>query len=885
MRIPALGTFSLQLGNGRTNRRVNRVWRYKETAVKELSQELLDVAGGIPLLAKLLAIRGITDPQDVKAFLNLSDYQPTSGLAFPGMEKAVTRIQEAIESKAHILVYGDFDVDGITGTSVLMQCLKSLNATVSYYVPDRHTEGHGLNTTALCRLVSTRQVKLVITTDTGSTNFNEVNLLNGLKVDTIITDHHELPEHLPQALAVLNPKLLPEDSPLAYLSGVGVAYKLCEVLLDAMGAPQSQKDALLDLVAIGTVVDMVPLLRENRYLVWLGLQVLNRRERVGLNALLFEANVNETAPINTQTLGFTIGPRLNAIGRLANANDGVTILTTRDKDEARQLAAKLEQLNRQRKELVEQCLLQAETHLMRTGELTDQKAIILSSKDWNPGVVGLVATKLIDKFHRPCFIGYIDEETEEIRFSARSIEGFNMHENLLELEDLFIRWGGHSGAAGFAIAKKDLQRLKTRLFQLCSERIQDQQLIPVTWVDLSLASSQVNPFLVEIVDKMAPFGQSNPMPIFGFENVSVGAQRFIGEDQRHLKLILNSSEPGQYLEALYWNWGSERPKLNPAEKYSFAFTVELNTYNGATKVQLIVKDYLDESRQNVEKLHEAPISKASKVSMALPGTQNTDNTANQPARENLAPQGRFQWVDHRGRDEIESFLNQTIIPSAGQRGADGYRVFCEGTQQNLPIPMTTVDFCGRNGGKPEDLSHHLVLWDLPPDIQSLLQLLQVQEPKIIHLVGGKYEKIPLYRPPQQFLQGFYKILQRLSTQNKLEPVVITFSKLAMMLSTSYQAVVTGLSLLSRLGLVSISILSEQDTVKIALMSEMTGEFPNINEMIEYIAFRSSLQEVYQFREWLMSAPLNVIQSTVDLETVSGSTVLKEERERHAINLH
>jgi single-stranded-DNA-specific exonuclease len=846
---------------------VSRIWKYKELAVQELKPELVAAADNLPILAKLLAIRGITDPAEAQAFLNLPEYQPQDGSAFPDMQPAVKRLQKAIKAQEPILVYGDFDVDGITGTSVLMQCLKALKANVSFYIPSRHTEGHGLNTAALCRLVSARQLKVVITTDTGSSNFNEVHLLNGLGVDTIITDHHELPENLPEALAILNPKLLPESSPLAYLAGVGIAYKLCEALLQATGAPQSQTDALLDLVALGTVVDMVPLLRENRYLVWRGLEVLARRGRPGITAILLEANVSESAPITAQTLGFSIGPRLNAVGRIDSANDGVEILTTNDPNIAKKLAARLEQLNRKRKDMVEQCLLEAERHLMASGALTDEKAIILASPEWNQGVVGLVATKLIEKYHRPCFMGFVNQDTQEIHFSARSIEGFRLHENLQTLEDLFIRWGGHSGAAGFVIAQKHLQTLKSRLFRLCTEKITDQQLTPVTWVDMTLTPQQVNPYLMQILDRMAPFGQSNPLPIFGFESVSIGAQRFIGEAKNHLKLILNGAESGQYLEAIHWNWGENRQKLNANNLYRLAFVTERNLYNGSEKVQLLLKDIQDASSPVL--YEEIPISVAiPMLPIAGMETKQTD----------LDEAEGFRWIDHRGRDEIERFLAQVLAPAA-----ETYRIFCEGTHPLLPLPLPESLFLDRRHGSPKVMPTDLILWDLPPDLATLEGVLKIQQPKTIHLIGAKYRKIPIYRPPQEFLDGFLKVLYRLVKQQGEEPFTIEIGRLAVMLSTTPQVVMTALGLLSRLQLLSLTVLPNQAEIQIDLRPASETVTQNITEMIEYLSFRSALQEVCRFREWLLTAPISAIKSTVSLETAPEAVDSQEERKAYVVS--
>ncbi len=861
---------------------MSRIWKYKESSAADVTPELIAAAGNLPILAKLLAIRGITDPEEARIFLNPQSYQPGGPDTFPDMEKAVNKINQLIQSQDHILIFGDFDVDGITGTSILMQCLKFLGANVSYYIPSRHNEGHGLNSTALCRLVSSRRVKLVITTDTGITNFNEVTLLKSLGVDTIITDHHELPENLPPAFATLNPKLLPEDVPVAHMSGAGVAFKLSEALMQSHNAPQSEIDALLDLVAIGTVVDMVPLLRENRYLVCRGLEVLNRRERVGLKALLLEAGINETAPITAQTLGFGIGPRLNAIGRIGDASDAVELMITKDPEQAKQLAAKLEQLNRRRREMVDECLLQADTHLITTGELTDQKAIILCSRDWNQGIVGLVATRLIDKYNRPCFIGNIDDESQEIRFSARSIDGFNMHENLMELEDMFIKWGGHSGAAGFSIPQGDLQKLKTRLFKLCADRISDSDMVPVTWVDMKLDSSQVNQYLVEIVDKMAPFGQGNPLPIFALERTSIGAQRTMGEDKKHLKLILTTNQPGHHLEAIQWNWGGDTSKLNPKSTYRFAFTVEMNHFNGASKLQLLLKDFQDESLSHI-----APPQHQALPAKVIRAIHPDEMTPAVSAEQLIPSDSEFQnleWIDHRGRDEIESFLSQVLVDVNRENAVHLYRIFCEGNQQHLPIPLMESMFCQRNGQPPENRSQHMILWDLPADMTSFAQLIRTQQPRIVHLIGGKYQKMPIYRPPNAYLDGLYKTLLRLAKQQNQATFNIELGRLAMMLSTSQPVILNGLIVLSRANQIAIKVLPNQEVQVQLQPGDALANF-NPVDMLEYIAFKNALDNVHRFREWLMTAPISSIKARLALEALTESSSQHvDERERHAVHL-
>lgn len=460
-----------------------------------------------------------------------------------------------------------------------------------------------------------------------------------------------------------------------------------------------------------------------------------------------------------------------------------------------------------------------------------------------------------------------------------------MHENLLELEHMFIRWGGHSGAAGFSIAQKDLSQLKAKLFKLCNERIRDEQLNPIIWLDMKLAPSQVNPHLVELINRMAPFGQDNPMPIFGLENASIGAQRFMGENQRHLKLVLTNGNPGQYLEAIHWNYGENRPKLNPASTYRFAFAVEMNTYNGTSKTQLLLKDLQDEACHNAPDVHPKAISKEINNSEAK--VESLQSNVIQAEAFSLEQQfGPFHWIDHRKRDEIESFLSQILASVKGASALEeDYRIFCEGTQQFLPVPMTEALFCKRNGSSPEQPSRNLVLWDLPPDMASLVQLLRTQKPEVIHLFGGKYRKIPICRPYPDYLEGLNKVLQKLWKEHSAESMTLELQRLAMMLSTTPRAILAGLGLLNRLGVATTRALPKEGRINVTLVSATGSLNKPLSELVEFISFQDAVDEVHRFREWLMVAPLSVIQSTVSLEVSSGITTLREERSPHVLNIH
>lgn len=882
------------------------IWQFRGHASESgapFPKDVLDAVDGSPLLARLLANRGVHTPDDIRAFLNLQEYQPTSALELPDITQAVERLVRAIETQESILIYGDFDVDGITGTAVLYETLKKhLNANVSYYIPDRATEGHGLNTAALVRLTSSRKVKLVVTTDTGITNFSEVSLLNGLGVDTIITDHHALPENLPPAIANVNPQRLLEKNPLHPLGpmcGAGVAYKLCELLLERFLEPAEAamaQESLLDIVAVGTVVDMVPLVRENRYLVYKGLQVLNRRKRLGFNELLAQAGNNPESTITSETLGFTIGPRLNALGRLERAEQGVELITSDDPERARIIAAHLEFLNRKRRDLCDQTYLDAESHLQRNGGLGDRRAIILASPDWNPGIIGIVASRLIEKYHVPVFMMVVDEERGQVRCSARSIPGFHLHDELLALESYFLGFGGHAGAGGFALKRERLEAFKRDLYAICARAITDEQMRPVIAVDAKLEWSQINPHLIALVDRLAPFGMENPSPKFVLENAYVSAQRGMGEDERHLKLVLTkkaskSADPNGPLEAIIWNFGRAE-RFDVRLPYNFVVVPGLNSFNGATKVQLIVEDYL--TPQAAQKATEAvgsvlennassvspyPVASNPNVSMATPAKSEASRTAttanrNTASLDALSSAGHDpgpQWVDHRSRESVESFVGQLMLPLQDKRKV---LIYHEGRKPEIPFLDETL-LSGRLQLKPAD---ELIVWDLPPSLALFQQMVSVVQPTVIHLVGGKYQSVPIFQPEQNYLKLIVQVLRRNLDTQRQSPSASALSdappessgtqtvelvSFAAQLATSEAVVLQGLILLEKLGMLETRLPTpgNRAVLQIRLLTQNANS-DNIAERLEFMAFQQAIQEVGQFRGWLLKSPLATIKQAV-----------------------
>lgn len=837
---------------------VQNIWQYRGQGSQVVSQypkEILDAAEGSPLLARLLSNRGLNTPDAIRAFLNLQDYEPRSGLEFPDMQRAVDRILAAIEANEPILIYGDFDVDGITGTSVLYETLKKhLNANVSFYIPDRATEGHGLNSAALIRLTSSRQLKLVITTDTGITNFSEVSLLNGLGVDTIITDHHALPENLPPAVANVNSQRLftevDAQHPMGHLCGAGVAYKLCELLLDAL-LPAEQasvaKEGLLDIVAVGTVVDMVPLVDENRYLVYRGLQVLNRRGRLGFNQILEQAGAKEDATITSETLGFTIGPRLNALGRLERAEQGVELITTDDPEKARVISAHLEFLNRKRRELCDQTFLEAETHMQSISGLGDNKAIILASPDWNPGIIGIVASRLIEKYHVPVFMMKVEEAKAEVRCSARSIPGFHLHDELSTLQEYFLGFGGHAGAGGFALKLERFEAFKRDLHALCRAKITEEQMRPIVNVDARLEWSQVNPHLLTLVNKLAPFGMENPSPKFVLENVNVSAQRYMGENERHVKLILTQgesrSQSGSPLEGIIWNFG-KKERFDSREPYSFVVVPELNTFNGNTKVQLLIEDYKtpESVKVTTSVVSESPKTMPKETSVA--GTKTTASVASVAAVSESGP----QWIDHRGRDGIETYVSQLLLSLKEKRQVVFYH---EGKKPGIPF-MDDSWLQTRTSLQSAD---ELILWDLPPSADLLNELLATVKPDVVHLVGGKYQSVPVHPNEQNYIKLILQMVRREGASCELN-----IAQFASQLAITPAVVLHGLVLLEKMGWLQARALDDSK-VTVQMLPEGAAQEP-LTDWLEMVVFRQALREVGKFRGWLLKSALATIKSSL-----------------------
>jgi single-stranded-DNA-specific exonuclease len=493
-------------------------------------------------------------------------------------------LRQAIRSGEKIAVYGDFDADGVCATAVLVETLQALGADAHPYIPHRVDEGYGLNLDALRKLYR-NGVRLVVTVDCGIRSVAEVAAAQrGL--DLIVTDHHSVGSELPPAVATINPKLPESTYPFQDLAGVGVAFKLAQALLLAcrrMGKqPSLVEDELMDLVALGTVADIVPLLGENRDLVRLGLKHLNDPQRPGLKALMVKAGVRP-GEITATTIGYVLGPRLNAAGRLADAMTSYRLLTTRDPGEAEQLAAKLDETNRQRQKLTEETLEQARAQVLAEG--TDVPLLFAAGENFLPGIVGLVAGRLTEELYRPAVVVEVGEK--QSRGSCRSIPDFHITAALDRCRDLLVRHGGHAAAAGFTVENSNLESLRDCLRSIAAEELAGKELIPTLAIDAEVALSEMDWATRSLLDQMEPCGNENPVPLFLSRGVIVRSCRPVGTDARHLRLVL--SDGRVVWDAIAFHQGI--PEGGMPERIDVVYSLEAQEWNGEKRLQLVVEDF------------------------------------------------------------------------------------------------------------------------------------------------------------------------------------------------------------------------------------------------------------------------------------------------------
>ena len=557
---------------------MQKVWNLKKYDT-ELIKKIKDTYGVSDIMAKLLISRNI-EFNDIDNFLNGKLDNLIDPYKIKDMNKLVERIDKAIKKKEKICIYGDYDVDGITSITIMYKFLTKLGAEVMYYLPDRLLEGYGINNNALDE-IKKQGVSLVITVDCGITAIEEVEHAKEIGLDICITDHHECAQDLPDALAIVNPKRKDDTYPFKFLAGVGVAFKTISAVAKKYNLPEEEYLKYLDIVSIGTRSDIVPLVGENRIISKYGLKMMVHTKNIGLKALIKLVNSKE---IDSMMVSFGMAPRINACGRMGNASAAVKLLLENDEKRAEQIALELDNLNQERKN-VEAVIYDEALDIIKKNELDKKSSIVLYNSSWHNGVIGIVASRLVNLYYKPVIL--LTKENDIIRGSGRCPSGFSIYDALTECKDYVIQFGGHELAAGLSILEENIDSFIETFDEACrkkSDAISEQ----IIEVDAQIERKDLNAQIIKDIREMKPYGQSNQVPVFLYKGVKVSAIRTIKEE-KHLKLVLKDDR--SLIDAVGFSMGARRDEIRIGDKIDVVGTIELNTYNTPKTIQFVLQDF------------------------------------------------------------------------------------------------------------------------------------------------------------------------------------------------------------------------------------------------------------------------------------------------------
>ncbi|MBC1511682.1 single-stranded-DNA-specific exonuclease RecJ [Listeria booriae] len=555
-------------------------WQLETADEKAMEQVAQALQCTLPM-AELYARRKVTTAGQLDKFLHPDKYEAYDPFLLAEMELAVTRIKQAIDAGEQILVFGDYDADGVTSVTVLLKALRKLGAEAEFYIPNRFTEGYGPNKAAFTQ-AKDAGVGLLITVDNGIAALDVMAHAKEIGLDVIVTDHHEAKETMPEAVAVIHPRHPESNYPFPDLAGVGVAYKLAHALLG------EEPTELLDLVAIGTVADLVSLTDENRLFVQKGLRILRDNPNIGV-ATLAKLASTKLSEATEETIGFTIAPRLNAVGRLGPADPAADLLLTEDPEEAVFLAEEIDEANKERQAIVtqitEEAIAMIEAEFLGDGN----EVFVLDKAGWNPGVVGIVASRLVDRYARPVIVLGIDDVTGIAKGSGRSIEAFHLYKALDANHELLTAFGGHPMAAGMTLNVADIPALRANLAKRARETLTPEDFISVLRVEEAIPVESVTLEFIGQLNKLAPFGTDNPKPVFALEGVKLDGTKRIGADKTHLKTAI-TSESGAVLDAVGFGTGELVEKISPMARVDIVGELSINEWNNMRKPQLRIVD-------------------------------------------------------------------------------------------------------------------------------------------------------------------------------------------------------------------------------------------------------------------------------------------------------
>ena len=742
-------------------RNYTKKWVFPELlAVPGSFQASLGVSA---VVAQTLFHRGITTLDAANAFLDPAVYKPAPATQLPGIKKATERIQTALTDSEAILVWGDFDVDGQTSTALLVSALRDLGAAVYHYIPNRERESHGISTSSLSSQLDLINPSLLITCDTGIDALEPVNLAKSLGTDIIITDHHQLPSTLPDAYSIINPNLLPLNHPLSSLPGVGVAYKLIENLYLIY---DRQVDHLLDLVALGIVADVAHLSGDTRFLLQRGLPILRNTSRLGLLQLFNNAKLLQSE-INEDQIGYVIGPRLNALGRLHDANSCVAFFTTDNMGIATELANQLEGYNLQRQQLTESIFQDSLNLIKANPDLVDDYSILvlLGPPDWNPGVVGIVASRLVDRFLKPVIM--LATEGTEARGSARSIPGISIADLLTSVSDLLIRYGGHPMAAGMRLPLDKVSQFRRKISQNCIRIFGDSPSTPELRIDAELPFSSISSEYITDFHRLAPFGSGNPKLIFATRGVSILDDKTIGKRQNHRKLTASDSA-GTHQDLLFWNSVDVDLPKGPID---IAYSLDMSVYRGSPQIQLTLQDFRQAS--------ELPVLIKENIGIEL-----------MDYREQKDPLKTLAGLTDKYPESI--IWAEFNLPS-------GFNTYPRGDLQQSPV---------------------LIVWTTPPSPTVFLKALKTVSPEVVFL----FSEDPMAMDNKLILEAIHGMLLHLhSSQKAYDPPLF-----AQKIAQTTALIEMGIKWIHYHGDYDLSLLDENNLVQPGRGSPLP-DFPRVNQ--------------------------------------------------------
>lgn len=559
---------------------MRKKWKYKELDEEKID-EIVKKFDVPELLATVLVNRGIVDDEEIRVFLNPTRSDFHDPYLMPDIEIAVERIIKAIDNQEKVIIYGDYDVDGITSITVLKKFLKTCGLEADYYIPNRLSEGYGLNKAAI-DYIKEKEYTLIITVDCGISGIEEIEYANSLGIETIVTDHHEPMEVLPPAVAIVDLKRKDNDTyPFKSLAGCGVVFKLTQALGMRLGIDEKEYLKYLDIVCVGTISDIVPLVDENRVIAKLGLKLVEVTRNPGLKALL---NASGYKVVNSNTISFGIAPRINACGRMGYEEEALKLFLTENLVQASEITERLNKYNRDRQEIEKN--IYDEAIKMMEKEDSNAQSIVLGSNNWHHGVIGIVSSKITEMYFKPSIL--ICFEGEDGKGSGRSIPGFDLHEALAETAKYLEKYGGHEMAVGLSLKKKNFNRFK-EAFEKYVEEKDITGIVPIIEIDKQISLKDIDSNIVKQLDLLEPFGEANRRPIFVYKNLKIDSIRALS-DGKHLKMTLKDGNT--IVNAIGFNMGQLSKEYMIGDRIDVVGTLEINAYNGREMVQINVKDIM-----------------------------------------------------------------------------------------------------------------------------------------------------------------------------------------------------------------------------------------------------------------------------------------------------